>query len=453
MLQRVYPIFLILLFAGILLIPAFINGYPFVYSDTGTYISSGFLGEVPTDRPISYGLFLRHSSLSYSLWFTVLTQALLVSTAIYFFVSFFWKKDENRNLVYGIAMLFLTFFSSLPWFTDLLMADFFTGLSFILLMILLLFPPKKIWIFVLLIWVYWFFTSTHLTHAPAHLFLLFGLVLLKWLLPKRLAILTWKSIKLTFVLVLLNFLFLPSLHYLFNGGFVSSKAGALFMLAKNIENGSVQTYLNDACKGENYKLCLYKDSLPKSGPEFLWDPQSALVKIGGWEKNKEEIEAINHHIFFEPKYLKIYLKHYSASLYQNIKYHRVGEEFISFNENTPPGWEIDAHFKREKEQFLNAMQAKDKWTDCLSLLNTLLLPVLIVSVLIVFLLLVFADPNPPLATFALAVLIFSLGNVLVVNIASGGSRYLARVDWLIVLAALLLMLDLKPIRNWFKKTI
>jgi len=34
------------------------NGYPLVYSDTGTYIYSGFDKFIPLGRPVTYGLFL-----------------------------------------------------------------------------------------------------------------------------------------------------------------------------------------------------------------------------------------------------------------------------------------------------------------------------------------------------------------------------------------------------------
>jgi hypothetical protein len=53
----------------LLLFDALYNGYPLIYSDTGTYLSSGFLLETPFDRPITYGIFMRISSLNgVSLW-------------------------------------------------------------------------------------------------------------------------------------------------------------------------------------------------------------------------------------------------------------------------------------------------------------------------------------------------------------------------------------------------
>ena len=60
-----------------LLIPSVANGFPILFSDVGTYIASGFNKFVPIDRPIIYGLFLRHTSLAHSLWFVIISQALI----------------------------------------------------------------------------------------------------------------------------------------------------------------------------------------------------------------------------------------------------------------------------------------------------------------------------------------------------------------------------------------
>jgi hypothetical protein len=52
-----------------LMLDAIYNGYPLVYSDTSTYLASGFELQTPVDRPITYGLFIRLTSLNgFSLW-------------------------------------------------------------------------------------------------------------------------------------------------------------------------------------------------------------------------------------------------------------------------------------------------------------------------------------------------------------------------------------------------
>ena len=62
---------------------ALYNGYPIVYSDTSTYIESGFSLQPPADRPITYGLFIRVFSLNgFSLWTVALMQSLIISFLI-----------------------------------------------------------------------------------------------------------------------------------------------------------------------------------------------------------------------------------------------------------------------------------------------------------------------------------------------------------------------------------
>lgn len=75
--------------AILLMIPAFINGYPIVYSDTGTYLASAFLLETPFDRPITYGLFIRLASVNgMSLWGVIFLQS-----GIYFVADLFNSQE------------------------------------------------------------------------------------------------------------------------------------------------------------------------------------------------------------------------------------------------------------------------------------------------------------------------------------------------------------------------
>jgi len=111
----------------ILIWPAIYNGYPLVYSDTGTYISSGFSGVVPVDRPIIYGWFVRYMSLSHSLWFVLLAQAVTVFFEIYMVA----RRFISGNTVF-IAMLItciLSFTTGLSNYTSQIMPDIFSALS------------------------------------------------------------------------------------------------------------------------------------------------------------------------------------------------------------------------------------------------------------------------------------------------------------------------------------
>ena len=70
------------------------NGYPLVYSDSGTYIWSGMKDFVPFDRPAVYGFFIRHSSLNESLWYVALFQNFILSYILHELFKFLIPKNQ-----------------------------------------------------------------------------------------------------------------------------------------------------------------------------------------------------------------------------------------------------------------------------------------------------------------------------------------------------------------------
>ena len=57
------------LLGGILFIlPALINKFPIVNSDTGCYLYSGFMMEGPAERPLAYGLTIKLFSINVLFW-------------------------------------------------------------------------------------------------------------------------------------------------------------------------------------------------------------------------------------------------------------------------------------------------------------------------------------------------------------------------------------------------
>lgn len=436
--MKKYTYFLAILLASFaLLTPAFYNGFPFVYSDTGTYIASGFEAKVPSDRPILYGLFLRHSSLSDSLWLTVFSQALLACILLFYLCLKIF--EEKAVKVFSLLILVLLGTTSLPWFASFLMADFFSGIAFLLLFILIFIPPITLWFHTLAILLYWFSCGTHLTNAPAHLFVMAIVWFTRFIFPWMKERISSNQIQKLFLVVTLNFLFLPTIHFIMGGGFTSSKAGQLFLLGRNVENGLLKHYLTTTPQAAKFKLYPYKDSLPESSPEFLWSPNSPLNKIGPWENSLLEIEQINSSIWRQWECFTLFFKYYFKVVFESLKQHQVGEEFIPFNENTPPGWEISFHFKKELNRFLSADQAKGAWVNKMEGINLICEGTLLVSFIIIVLGLVFTTISPKLKLLTIFFLLYYLGNILAVSIASSGSRYFARIDWLFALIAIFII--------------
>ena len=135
--------FLLVLFSGIILcFMGFYNNFPYVYSDCGTYIGSGFDLKVPIDRPIFYGLFVRHASLMTSIWLVVLVQGLIVALSLFYF--FKYLSGTTRFRLYYIAFIVLiTFFTSASFHVSQLLPDVFTSVTILTLGLLLLAPKMS----------------------------------------------------------------------------------------------------------------------------------------------------------------------------------------------------------------------------------------------------------------------------------------------------------------------
>src|SRR5215469_12481708 len=75
--NRVITCAIVFAMALILLLPALVNGFPFVFPDTETYLAGGGLRHLPEERTIYYGIFNRLTNCKLSPWPTVVVQSLL----------------------------------------------------------------------------------------------------------------------------------------------------------------------------------------------------------------------------------------------------------------------------------------------------------------------------------------------------------------------------------------
>src|SRR6185503_11210648 len=73
----------ILLAAALLLWPAWWNGYPLVFADTGTYLSQAIERYLSWDRPIFYSLFLLPLHMTVTNWPAIAAQCILVVTVLH----------------------------------------------------------------------------------------------------------------------------------------------------------------------------------------------------------------------------------------------------------------------------------------------------------------------------------------------------------------------------------
>lgn len=281
---------------------AFLNRFPIVYPDTASYIVSGFSNKVPWDRPIFYGLFIRHISLATSPWFVILAQGLLVSYMVYKTFDMFYSGDK-RNLIFIFSLVLLTVASSVSYNSSILLPDIFTGLCILCFVNVLLNDKLDK---VNRIVVYIIFIYSMLVHFSnfLSLFLLTFLILI-YVLVKRVrkqSILLRRSRIISVCISVWSILLIaPSVNYAFSKHFTFSDGSHVFILNHLREIGVLQDYLNNECAHKNYKLCQYRDQLTG---DFVWGNDSPFYKMGGHDSTKEEFDKIIVDILTTPKYLK-----------------------------------------------------------------------------------------------------------------------------------------------------
>lgn len=361
----------------------FINKYPFVYADTASYIYSGFNGLVFDDRPIFYGLFLRHISLHETPWLVVFAQSIILSYLIYLTLGIF-VSGVRRNYLFIVIIFFITLTTGFSFMVGILTPDAFTPIT--LLCFLNLVVNKSLGrihiISLSVFFVLGICSQLSTLVSLLFVFLVLGIfVLIKKIRSKGVG-LNLRRLTLIFCLWFSCFLIVPGVHYFFSGRFALSGASHVFIMNHFLETGVLSEYLNEECGKKSYRICEYKDKLDWN---FIWSEDSPVQKTGGWAANKQEYTEIIKDIVSRPKYLR---KLSVAGIAYTIR------QFFTFDAEVHPpelqgsqvfiqiGW----RFKNTKEQYLTSMQSKSLWNlDWLNIIQWFV--VLLSFGLILFLLL------------------------------------------------------------------
>ncbi|MCE3281169.1 MAG: hypothetical protein K0S44_3360 [Bacteroidetes bacterium] len=370
--------YLVFIFGAALLLmfAAFFNAYPIVYSDTSTYLASGFQLETPFDRPITYGLFLRLSSLNgLSLWGTIFFQALITSFLIVETIRIFIKEKFEIPVIIIIA--FLSFFTGLSWTVSQLIPDIFTPLA-LLSMILILFHRSGKWKTALFYFIFLLSAAMHMSHLLLFSLILFTIILLRnKILPTETSF--QKNLRFGILLLLIGASILTM-------GSALSKSRHVFFMGAMLEHGILKEFLDDNCITKPYSLCPYKDSLPGKAYVFIWDKEkSPLYKTGSWNDVKPEYNEIINATLTQPKYIKMHIAaSLKASADQLLKF-KINDGNGSFLKGTVLYERVDKYVPGDIESYSASMQNQNRlgFTDTWNILFTI---VIIVSILILLIL-------------------------------------------------------------------
>lgn len=443
------------------MIISFYNGYPLVYSDTGTYIYSGFDKFIPMGRPITYGLFINIFSLKTSLWFVVIVQNFITAFAIFEICDLLIEKSKS-SLYFMSIILFLTLFTGIGWYSNQIMPDFFAPV-FIIMIFLLLYNPKiSIWKFLIYSLLLISSLITHLSHFLIAIVLMIIMIAIEYFMGRKRRLITpalsLKRILIVMGLIISVWIILPCINYLTEKKFIVSTGSHVFLMAHLVDTGLLEKFLQENCAGEEYrdcKLCNYKDSLPKDLSAFLWESNGILSKTGGWTESKDEYDKIINGMLKKPKYLTVnIIKSFTYGCHQLFK-NEIGHGLGPYTEGSAPYGQIKWRFHDELNNYLNCRQ--NHWNGVYLNFKTLNVFNLIINILsLFFILFIFFTPLwKQINIISLKFIIFSLIAILVNALVTAGlnsptERFQARVTWLLPLALLIIIItDMHQIKETY----
>jgi hypothetical protein len=422
------------------------NGYPLVYSDTGTYIYSGFDKFIPNDRPITYGLFLYFFSMGYSAWFVIVVQNFLTAFVIYETLKIFAFQSSLFIKLYYSVLLFLVMFTGIGWYSNQLMPDFFAPLAMLIIFTLiagenLSFTSKTLLILILI-----YSLISHLSNLLIGTVLIITILSIRVLLKRKFRYINFKRTVSVSLVVIAAWIILPGINYIVEKKFILSKGSHVFIMAHLCDTGILKKYLNENCDKPEFKdskLCQFKDALPDDLASFMWGGD-LLEKTGGWQDSRKEYDMIISATLTQPKYL--FLNIYRSITYGMVQLtkNEIGQGLTANNEGSAPYGQILWRFPDELKNYSNSRQ--NKWNGInmnFEKLNTIHLVILVLS-LFVFILLITNPIYMQIDTLTKMFLNFVFLAIIINSFVTAGlnspcERFQARVVWLLPFSIIILL--------------
>ncbi len=396
----------------------------------------------PIDRPIFYGVFMRIASLGLSLWFVVVFQALITSFVLWKVWEWILPKADYRWFL--VALVPLAYLTSLGWYTSQLMPDIFTALGILSGLLLLArndltLKEKAVLSLVLVLAV-----LVHNSNVP----IILGTMLLTWIWQRRNKQRSNTLLVTSLVIGAITLALIVNLSL--TGSARISRGGHVFLMGKMLDSGVLKSYLDDHCEAKTLKLCAYKDSLPATNRELLWEANSPVQALGGWEGCEEEFKNTFFGILTSPKHLLLYFRSCVTSTGTQLFQNDLGSGLVSNwyrSPGSPPASQIHKHFFTEYNDYQLSRQNGNLWGQELEIgwirvTNRLLLmfsAVFMLSLVLIPSLRRNLENSARTSAFTCLSLLF-INALVVASLANVYDRLQARVSWLLIFISLALLL-------------
>lgn len=254
----------IILGAVLLAWPAFLNGYPLVFSDTGGFLHQTLGPLMLWDKPWVYGPLLHAFHWRVSLWLPMAAQALMLSHLLWLAQRALRGAATQRAHLLVCALAALT---TAPFTVALLMPDVFAPALVLALALLgcardALSRVEAVYLGALSA----LGIAAHLAHLPLALALLLPALVFGG--PRgalRVAAPLAGAVLLLF-----------GTNWVGHGRAALSPHGATFMLARLQADGPAAAVIRARCPDAGWYLCAFADRLPMDANDFLWAADSPV---------------------------------------------------------------------------------------------------------------------------------------------------------------------------------
>jgi hypothetical protein len=429
----------------LMLLPAVWNGYPFMFYDSGAFIEMAVQGGFIAERSAFYGMFLSAFGPRFSLWPAMIAQvSMTVLVMAAFARALLPGLSPARFFVLGVLLILGT---GLPWFASEVLPDILAPLLALCLYLLafhgtaLTWPHKVALIAVAILGV---------TSHASHLGLAAGLVIVIALMQVATRRLKLRSVAprvaLPAFVVALSLILMVVSNFARTGDIFISRSGPAFMLGRLVQDGIVKRLLDDTCPQSGYRLCAYKDSLPKLANDFLWGGESPFrEQLGGFEGMADESSSIIHESL--KRYPLMHVETALTSMLEQMVTFRTGDGLAPLSDIPVPA------IKLLQPEQLADYRASRQQRDLLSFdwINAVQVPLGALSIVGLVVILGQAARRRDWTDrlFLPAFLLFALlGNAFICGVLSNPQhRYQSRLMWAVSFAVMLLLLGRRS-RAW-----
>ena len=427
-----FPLWVSLVLSAIVLTSVGLyNGYPLFYSDTNAYILSGMHLDTPRTRPMTYGLFILVTSFGgLSLWPVIIVQSLIVAFLVYCCVVYLLKWKTNASIPALMISALLAITTGLSWTSSELIADIFTPITVISLLLLISVKVlSRVHLFILF-FIFFLANATHISHMAISAVVIGTAVIFR----KRL-LLDRTQFKWRIGICLL----LMGIGYFTMSSSVA-KSRHIFLMAHLNEIGVLKSYLDEQCPVRGFQICKYKDQIP---PDFIWDKERSPIYRSdiGWRESRPEFDQIIVDILTTPKFLKEVISTSVSWSVQQLYSFRVGNGNYPYREDSEMFETIETYFPNEAKQYLQSRQNKERLLP-VPLLDKLHAVIAVISLSVIISFLSFRRLRQSLSEELLILTLFVgigivVNAVVCVSIVSVVDRFGCRVMWLMPMLGML----------------